>query len=189
MYGVMIVVEDLDAWQKNPTKPKDPIGSNREFVKAWTMEDFQGELTSALEGRSPEIGAKLFKEATCAQCHPIKGVGGKVGPELGDVFKRWKGDRQGILREILDPSHRIEPKYAVQVVLTTDGLPLTGIVTAEDKDSISLLINPEAPPSIIPRSQIEEMVKASKSMMPKALLDRFTKEEVLEILAFLEGVR
>lgn len=187
MYGVMIVVEDLDSWLKNPTKPKDPIGSNREFVKAWTMEDFPGDLTAALEGRSPEIGAKLFKEATCAQCHQIKGEGGKVGPELTDVFKRWKGDRQGVLREILDPSHRIEPKYAVQVVLTTDGLPLTGIVTEENKDSISLLINPEAKPTVIPRAEIEEMVKASKSMMPKALLDRFTKEEVLEILAYLEG--
>lgn len=188
MYGVMVVVEDLDAWLKNPTKPKDPIGSNREFVKAWTMDDFPGDLGASLKGRSPEIGARLFKEATCAQCHPIKGDGGKVGPELSDVFKRWKGDRQGILREILDPSHRIEPKYAVQVIVTTDGLPLTGIVTQEDKDSISLLINPEAKPTIIPRSDIDEMVKASKSMMPKALLDRFTKEEVLEILAYLEGM-
>lgn len=188
MYGVMIVVDDLDSWLKNPVKPKDPIGSNREFVKAWTMEDFPGDLADELKGRSPEIGAKLFKEATCAQCHPINGQGGKVGPELADVFKRWKGDRQGVLREILDPSHRIEPKYAVQMVLTTDGQPLTGIVTKEDKDSISLLVNPEAKPMIIPKSQIDDMVKASKSMMPKALLDRFTKEEVLEILAYLEGL-
>jgi azurin len=29
MYGVMVVVKDLDAWHKNPVKPKDPIGSNR----------------------------------------------------------------------------------------------------------------------------------------------------------------
>jgi putative heme-binding domain-containing protein len=189
MYGVMVVVKDLDAWHKNPVKPKDPIGSNREFVQAWTIKDFERELAKGVPGGSPEIGAKLFKEATCAQCHQIKGQGGKVGPELADVLKRWKGDHKGVLREILDPSHRIEPKYAVQMVLTTDGLPLTGIVTAEDKDSISLLINPEAEkPTVIPRSQIEEMVKASKSMMPKALLDRFTKDEVLEILAYLEGL-
>ena len=189
MHGVMVVVPDLDAWLKNPVKPKDPIGSNREFVKAWTIEDFQQGLDARLKSRSPEIGAKLFKEATCAGCHRIRGEGGKVGPELTEVFKRWKGDRRGVLREILDPSHRIEPKYRVQVVLTTDGLPLTGIVTALDKDSISLLINPEAPqPTVIPREKIEEMVKSSKSMMPKALLDRFTKDEVLEILAYLEGL-
>ena len=186
MYGVMVVVEDLDEWLKNPLKPKDPIGSNREFIQAWTVQDFEEELVGKTPAGSPEIGAKLFKEATCAQCHQIQGAGGKVGPDLTEVFKRWKGDRKGVLREILDPSHRIEPKYAVQVVVTTDGLPLTGIVTAEDKDSISLLINPEAKPMVIPRTQIEEMVKASKSMMPKALLDRFTKGEVLEILGYLE---
>lgn len=189
MYGVMVVVEDLDAWLKNPVKPEDPIGSNREFVQAWTVEDFENDLKTGLEGRSPEIGAKLFKEATCAQCHRVNGEGGKVGPELTDVFKRWKGDRKAILREILDPSHRIEPKYAVHIVLTTDGLPLTGIVTSEDKNSVSLLVNPESPkPKVIPRSEIEEMVRASKSMMPKALLDRFTKDEVLEILAYLESL-
>ncbi len=189
MYGVMVVVRDLDAWLKTPVKPKDPIGSNREFVKAWSIEDFEADLGADFPGGSPRIGAKLFQEATCAQCHRVQGKGGKVGPELTDVFKRWKSDRKGVLREILDPSHRIEPKYAVRMVLTTDGLPLTGIVTAEDKDSISLLINPEAPkPTVIPRAKIEEMVQASKSMMPKALLDRFTREEVLEILAYLEGL-
>ncbi len=189
MYGVMVVVPDLDEYLKNPIKPKDPIGSNREFVQAWKVDDFLPDLEAGLKGRTPMIGEKLFTEATCAQCHPIKGKGGKVGPELSDVFKRWKGDRKGILREILDPSHRIEPKYAVQIILTTDGRPLTGIVVKEEKDSISLLINPEAPkPTVIPRDEIEEMVKASKSMMPKALLDRFTKDEVFEILAYLESL-
>ena len=32
------------------------------------------------------------------------------------------------------------------------------------------------------------MVKTPLSMMPKALLDRFTKDEVLEILAFLQSL-
>lgn len=188
MYGVMVVVEDLDAWLKNPVKPKDPIGSNREFVQAWKINDFQEDLASGTFVGSAEIGAKLFKEGTCAQCHRIHGKGGKVGPDLTEVFKRWKGDRKAVLREILDPSHRIEPKYAVQMVLTTDGLPLTGIVTEETKDAIKLLINPEAEPMVVPRANIDEMVKASKSMMPKALLDRFTKSEVLEILTYLEGL-
>lgn len=188
MYGVMVVVEDLDAWLQNPVKPKDPIGSNREFVQAWKIGDFQEDLQAGNFVGSPEIGTKLFKEATCAQCHQIQGQGGKVGPDLTEVFKRWKGDRKGVLREILDPSHRIEPKYAVQMVLTTEGLPLTGIVTEETKDAIKLLINPEAEPMVVPRAEIDEMVKASKSMMPKALLDRFTKSEVLEILAYLESL-
>ncbi|HSG73105.1 MAG TPA: hypothetical protein VLA12_22010, partial [Planctomycetaceae bacterium] len=91
--------------------------------------------------------------------------------------------------EILDPSHRIDPKYAMQVIVTDQGKVVTGIVQAEDAQTISILDNPEAKePTVIKRSEIEEIVKTSKSMMPKALLDRFSKDEILEILAFLEGL-
>ncbi|MEL7338815.1 MAG: plastocyanin/azurin family copper-binding protein, partial [Planctomycetota bacterium] len=82
MYGVMIVVEDLDAWNANPTEPANPIGSNRTFVQAWTMEDFDGVFDTDLKGRSASIGEKIFNEASCVGCHKIRGVGGVVGPEL-----------------------------------------------------------------------------------------------------------
>ena len=112
-----------------------------------------------------------------------------MGPDLIEVFVRWKGDRVAVLREMLDPSHRIDPKYAVHVIVTQSGKTITGIVQAEDKSSISILENPEAKqPTIVQRSDIDEMVKTSLSMMPKALLDRFTKDEVLEILAFLQSL-
>ena len=186
MYGVMVVVDDLDAWLKDPIAPKDPIGSNRSFVQSWIVDDLIDELASGLRGRSPEIGKRIFTEATCAQCHKVNGQGGAVGPELNEVLKRWKGDRVAMLREILDPSHRIDPKYAVQLIETVDGRIITGIVKTEDKTSISILDNPEAPkPTVVQRSDIEEMVKTSKSMMPKALLDRFTKDEIFELLAYL----
>jgi putative heme-binding domain-containing protein len=187
MYGVMVVVPDLDAWQRNPTKPADPIGSNREFVKSWSLDDFKDNLETGLRGRSAKIGQRLFAEATCAQCHKIKGQGGAVGPELTDVLKRWKGDRLAILREILEPSHRIDPKYAVQVIVTDKGRVITGIVQAEDATSVFVLVNPESPvPVVIKRAEIDEIVKTSISMMPKALLDRFTTDEIFEILSYVE---
>ncbi len=188
MYGVMVVVDDLDSWLQDPKEPKDPIGSNRSFVKAWSIDDFAEDLDSGLRGRSAEIGQRLFAEASCSQCHKVKGEGGAVGPELTDVFKRWNGDRKAVLREILEPSHRIDPKYAVRVIVTLEGKIITGVVTAEDKTSVSVFDNPEAPdPTVVQRALIAEMVKTSKSMMPKALLDRFTKDEIFEILAFLEA--
>ena len=189
MYGVMIVVPDLDEWTRNPTTPQDPIGNNRAFVQSWTVDDLKSELANGLQGRSAEIGARLFKEATCAQCHKIHGAGGAVGPELTDVDKRFKGDRVAVLREILDPFHRIDPKYAVHIVVDADGRVVTGIIQAEDLDSISILDNPESPqPTVIQKSDIEERVKTSKSMMPKALLDRFTQDEIFELLAYVLGV-
>ncbi|HIF34087.1 MAG TPA: c-type cytochrome [Planctomycetaceae bacterium] len=187
MYGVMVVVEDLDEWLKNPVEPSDPIGSNRAFVKSWMIDDFPVDLQADLRGRSLEIGERLFVEATCALCHKVNGTGGAVGPELTDVLKRWKGDHRGILREILDPSHKIDPKYAVQVIYTVDGLIVSGIVDSEDKEAIAILENPEAKkPTVIAIKDVDERVRSSKSMMPKALLDRFSRDEILEILNYLE---
>jgi putative membrane-bound dehydrogenase-like protein len=188
MYGVMVVVKDLDAWLANPVKPADPLGITRELVQNWTVEDLQSELATALRGRTPEIGRQIFKEATCLQCHKIASEGGAVGPELTDVFKRWKGDSLGVLRELLDPSHKIEPKYAVYNILTDDGRVISGVVTNQDQDTITVVSNPENPqPQVIPRDDIDELIKTSTSLMPKGLLDRFTKDEIFELLSYLEA--
>ncbi|MBW3599439.1 MAG: HEAT repeat domain-containing protein, partial [Planctomycetes bacterium] len=186
MYGVMVVVDDLDAWRADPTPPADPLGITREFVQSWTMEDFSGDLAAAISSRPPDLGERLFKEATCLQCHKIRDQGGAVGPDLSEVFQRNKGDHAAVLREILDPSHKVEPKYALYNVLTADGKVLSGIVTDQNAETITLITNPEDPkPQVIAREDIDEMAKSSTSMMPKGLMDRFTKEEILEILNYL----
>ncbi|MCC6511205.1 MAG: c-type cytochrome, partial [Pirellulaceae bacterium] len=175
MYGVMVVVPDLDAWQKQPTTPADPIGNNRSFVRKWTMPDLVPELGTGLRGRSAEIGARLLKEATCLQCHKMRGEGGIVGPDLTDVAKRLKGDHQALLQELLDPSHKVDARYAVQQVLTTEGKVYSGSVVEETKESLSLIASPDQPmPIKIARDDIDEIVKSSKSIMPVGLLDQYT---------------
>ena len=190
MYGVMVVVEDLDVWQKQPKTPADPIGNNRSFVRKWTTQDLVPAMETGLKGRSAEIGAKLLKEATCLQCHKLRGEGGAVGPDLTDVAKRLKNDKSAILQEIIDPSHKIDPKYAVQQVLTGDGKVYNGIVVEETKESLSIITSPDQPTPIkIAREDIEEITKSSKSIMPVGLLDQYTQDEIFEILAVLCEVR
>lgn len=189
MYGVMVVVNDLDAWLKNPVEPANPIGSNRSFVQAWKVDELKDDLDSGMRDRSPEIGKRLFAEASCAGCHKVQGEGGVIGPELTDVFTRWKGDRVGVLREVLDPSHKVDAKYVMQRILTADGRTVTGVLLAEDDDKVTLLSNPEAKePTVIAQDNIEAMVPSSVSMMPKALMDQYTKDELFEVMAYLESV-
>jgi len=189
MYGVMVVVPSLDEWQRNPGTPKDPLGNNRSFVDSWKMAQFEGDqLHQGLRGRTSSIGARLFKEATCLSCHKMNGEGGAVGPELTDVLKRFQGDHRLVLREILEPGYRIDPKYAVKTILDLDGNVTSGIVVAEDKTSISLLVNPEVPtPTVISKDNIDEIIPSTTSMMPKSLLDKFTRDEILEILSYISS--
>lgn len=189
MYGVMVVVEDLDAWLKDPVEPANPIGSNRSFIQAWKVDELKDELDSGLRGRTPEIGKKVFAEASCAGCHKVSGEGGAIGPELTDVFARWKGDRVAVLREILDPSHKVDAKYAMQRILTVDGRTISGVLLKEDDDNVYLMSNPESKePTLVAQDDIEAMVPSSVSMMPKALMDQYTKDEIFELMAYLESV-
>ncbi len=189
MYGVMVVVEDLDAWNQNPTEPADPIGSTRSFVQSWTMEDFDGEFDTNLRGRSADIGEKIFNEASCIGCHKVNGVGGAVGPDLTDTYVKWKSDHMAILREILEPSHKIDNKYSMQTILTADGKTVAGIVVSENEDTIAVMTNPEAKePVIVLQDDIEFMKRSATSMMPKALMDQYTKDEILELMAYLMSV-
>jgi putative heme-binding domain-containing protein len=186
MYGVMVVVKDLDAWLKDPQTPKDPIGNNRSFVKNWKLHDLESEIESGTRGRSDEIGARLFKEATCAQCHPIGTEGRNIGPSLTDVATRWKGDKAGILREILEPSHKIDPKFASYSVLTEDGVVYSGILVSESRESISILSGADQKdPKAIAREDISNMAKSALSIMPNGLMDQYTKDEIFELLAYL----
>jgi putative heme-binding domain-containing protein len=186
MYGVMVVVKDLDAWLKDPQVPKDPLGNNRSFVKNWKLQDLESEIESGMRGRSDEIGARIFKEATCAQCHPLGTNGRNIGPSLNDVATRWKNDKAGILREILEPSHKIDPKFASYSVLTEDGVVYSGILIEENKESISILSGADQKePKVIPRNEISNMVKSSLSIMPNGLMDQYTQDEIFELLAYL----
>lgn len=189
MYGVMVVVDDLAAFQRNPVEPKDPIGSNRPLVKNWVVDDLQDQVETGLRGRTKSIGEKIFNEATCAQCHVVAGQGQAVGPELTDVWVRWKGDSVGILREIIEPSHKIDPKYIVQKIVTVDGLVISGIVLSETNDSISILPDPQSvEPTVVAQEDIEDMMKSAVSIMPKGLMDRFTEDEIFELMAYLKSV-
>lgn len=188
MYGVMVVVEDLDAFLADPFEPEDPIGSNRSFVAAWTVEDLKAELADGLRGRSPEIGKKIFVEASCGTCHKMAGQGGAVGPELTSVFTKWKDDSENILREILDPSACIDEKYAMHTILTVDGQTVSGLIASETDDEVTLINDPESgKPTVVAQDDVEEMIKMKTSMMPKGLMNQYTKDEILELMAYLKG--
>ena len=191
MYGVMVVVDDLAAWEKNPVQPKDPIGNQRKLVKKWTVDDFSEQLKEDLTSRSLESGKRIFTEATCAQCHrlgEIGGTGANVGPELDELYKRWEGDRGKAMKQIFDPSSHVDPKFKMHLIATDDGLTRTGLIVSQDDEKIELLESGSVDKTTtILKEEIEEMAESKKSMMPKALLDNFTKEEILDLMHYLES--
>ena len=71
----------------------------------------------------------------------------------------------------------------------SDGAIVSGTILKEDKSTIQLIPNLLTPKAItvIPKSEVEEKVASKVSAMPLGMLNTLTKEQILDLLAFLEA--
>ncbi|MCZ6598906.1 MAG: plastocyanin/azurin family copper-binding protein, partial [Planctomycetota bacterium] len=191
MNGVMRVVtelEDLDDMGDELVPAEtEPAASVRPFVRSWSMDDLKPHLDAVDEG-SAERGRSVFEAASCLRCHAVGGEGGTTGPELGEVVARY--GREELLLQILEPSLVIAEEYVSEIFFTVDGLVFSGRVVSEDGEVVRVQDDPyqERDPQELLLAEIEERIVSDISTMPAGLLSTFEREEILDLLAYLESL-
>jgi len=133
---------------------------------------------------SPYRGKKLFKD-TCAKCHRLFGDGGQVGPDL-TTFKR--DDVDNMLLHVVNPSAEIREGYETYQVSTRDGRVLTGFLVDKD-NQVLVLRGADGQDVTVRQSQVEELVKQPKSLMPEGLLTDRSDQEVRDLFAYLRSTQ
>jgi len=164
----------------------------RSFVKEWKLDELLPLLEQPAAKRSFENGERLFQALSCAGCHRMRGKGGQIGPELTDVRSRLAkfGDpRTELVREIAEPSQRIDEKFRSQVLLLADGGVLAGIVVGADDQVLRIAAEPARPDEIreIPLAEIEERNVSPVSLMPVGLLNTLQADEILDLITYVES--
>jgi putative heme-binding domain-containing protein len=159
----------------------------RPFVKHWSMEDFAA-ATAALRS-SPNLarGKALFAAAQCVVCHRLGEDGGTIGPDLTDVASRFS--TRDILESILEPSRVVSDTYRFVVVTTKDGKSITGRLAPVDYrlPVLRLAPNPLSDDHIdVPKDDIVFYAESEVSPMPGGLIDTLTREEIYDLLAYIE---
>jgi putative heme-binding domain-containing protein len=175
---------------RKPKLPPLPDLSRRQFVRAWKPKDFADSLEADLSKRNLAAGQKVFHKAMCSRCHRKGSEGYPIGPDLTHVSRRF--DRATLLTEILSPSQTIAENYQTTVLKLTDNRTLAGQVVPNldyREPALQLAENPLHPDKLtkIPKSQILSQSHAPTSLMPQGLLNLFTKDEVLNLLTWLEA--
>lgn len=127
------------------------------------------------------LGRAIFAK-TCQRCHVLYGVGNRIGPDLTGSNR---ANLDYLLSNIVDPSAVMAKEYQPTILITLDGRVITGIVSAENEKSLTILTADA--PVIIPKGEIEERVQSDKSMMPDDQLKLFSEFEVRSLLAYLRG--
>ena len=192
MYGALYVVDDLKAYlayragylAKHPLAIKDELlkfQRNRE----WIYEDLADSIATLHQGRSFDVGKQLFTVASCVACHQLNRQGQTIGPDLTKLDDKWK--TTDVLKELLEPSKRINEKYQSHTFDLANGKIVTGLIVEETPAVVKVATDPlgKAPPIAIKKSDIEARAPSPISLMPKGLLDRLTREEILDLVAYV----
>ncbi|MEE2934462.1 MAG: carboxypeptidase regulatory-like domain-containing protein [Planctomycetota bacterium] len=159
----------------------------RRFVKKWQHHWF-GDAPNQLGDRNLERGKLVFEQATCSRCHNIGPGEKKLGPDLSEVTKRFKGSK--LLTHIVKPSAEISKEFQTQIILGDDGILRTGLVIKETDQEIHFIANLLKPDKIevMPKSSIEQRKTADISTMPTGLLDTYSESEIYDLLAYIQSV-
>ncbi|QDT43859.1 F5/8 type C domain protein [Gimesia alba] len=133
-------------------------------------------------------GRALFAQRGCAACHAVDGKTVSLGPDLTKPEKPLT--RQEFLESINEPSKQIKKGYEAYSILLESGKVLTGRITNQTDDAVTVLIPDHqlVEEQTIPRDEIEELVKQSVSVMPKGLLKGVPESQVSDLLAYLASV-
>ena len=178
---------DLVNAAADPTEDEPP--RMRPMVKKWAVEDFALLLADDKHQSSAERGAIVFRDALCVRCHRVGARGPAVGPDLTHLAGRFS--RRDMLQSILTPNKVVAENYRNVQVRTTDGRTIVGrVLVAGDyrSEKLQIATEPLRPSTVIEvhKRDIEDSRLADTSPMPAGLLDAFTAEEVLDLLAYLE---
>jgi len=159
----------------------------RPFVRQWQMEDLVPALETGLaEPRDRERGRRLFTAASCAVCHNFQGEGGMGAPDLTTAGSRYSP--HDLLENVLHPSKVINEQYGLLIYTKTDGTTLTGRTVNMAGDMLMVATNPNDPGGSEVRftlGELESTTPSQVSFMPQGLLDTLTRDEILDLLAYL----
>jgi putative heme-binding domain-containing protein len=137
----------------------------------------------ALQGDAGQ-GEKLFWSPAlkCGSCHKIGNQGTPLGPDLSTIGKLRT--REDLLESILEPSRRIEPKYAAYVVQTVDGRSMTGLLVKRDENEV-VLRDGQNKEIILAAKNVEVLQPSRVSLMPDGQMAGLTAQEAADLLEYL----
>ena len=163
--------------------------AQRPLIQEWTVEQIMSgpKLTG-----DRKRGETVFASAGCVHCHRFGTRGNMIGPDLTAAMGRYS--RRDLLSSVVNPSHVIAENYRGIQIVTEDGRVLTGQVTrGGDYRSpiLRLATDPTRPSKTVEvaKSEITSRKNSDVSWMPDGLLNSFSRQQIFDLIAYLESSR
>ncbi|MBL8817791.1 MAG: c-type cytochrome [Planctomyces sp.] len=194
MYGALYVVSDLQQYQadsaawlaSHPMPMKDELLKYLNRNTEWVVDDLKGDVMHlSHRSNSYVVGQQLFRDANCAGCHKLGKVGQNIGPDLAKLPTDYSV--VDVLDHILNPSKKIDKKYQSSLFVLNSGKTINGLIVEETGTDVKVIDNPAAPEKTvtISKADVEERQVSDVSIMPKGVLNKLTREEIFDLLAYV----
>ncbi len=139
----------------------------------------------ALGQKADPIHGKTVFQKNCTVCHRLENEGFEVGPDLLSALRNKSAEQ--LLNDILDPSREVDSRYLNYQITTKKGQVFSGLIAADTASSVTLRRGEKAEDTIL-RDQIEEIQATGKSLMPEGLEAQLSKQDVVDLIAYLQAV-
>jgi putative heme-binding domain-containing protein len=164
--------------------PPSPSGERQ-----WAMAELLPAMADLGMGREWMSGGRVFEQAGCGLCHAMSTYWGGNGlaPDLTAVASKMTRDM--ILQSILEPSATLNGQYYHTEFTLKDGTVVRGTVVDAVGDTLVV-----APVMMVPdvtvriaKTDIKSEAPSAVSPMPAGLLNPFSRDQVLDLIAFLDA--
>jgi putative heme-binding domain-containing protein len=132
-------------------------------------------------------GKEVFfnvNKSQCLKCHKLGNQGENIGPDLTNIGKRFS--RTYLIESIVQPSRSIAPSYETLLIELKDGKVLNG-TKIEETATVLVIGDKDGKKHTVPKNTIEVRAVVTQSVMPDNLVNQFTEQEFVDLIAFLEG--
>lgn len=165
--------------------PSAPVKA-RAFVQAWKMEEIVPALAQVGQGRNFAQGKDAYIAAQCATCHRLGNEGGAVGPDLTAVSSRFT--RVDVLSAVIEPSKVVSEQYLNTTFLLKNDQDVTGRILEENDQKVVLLTDAlNNVRTEVKKADVKSRAASKLSSMPEGLVNVLSKEELLDLLAYMES--
>lgn len=151
----------------------------------WTLDELSAAAKTGMKSRNFDNGRKMFGAAACFTCHRFGNEGGMTGPDLTGAGGRYSP--HDLLDQIINPSKEINEQFAPIVVTKNNGDTVIGVVVNLNGDSVQLNTDGSDPNQrvAVDRKEVKSIEPSKVSPMPPMLLTMLTKDEILDLLAYV----
>lgn len=141
----------------------------------------------ASRGRATE-GEKHFQlgKGSCIACHKIGETGRALGPDLSKIGSIRQA--RDVLESILFPSNTLARDYEAHVIELRDGQTVMGVIRSHTAEGL-LVMDVAGQERSLAHDHIVSDTPLTTSLMPMGLDGTMTEQELLDLVAYLCGLR